>query len=47
MVDLTDTALGTVRLIYRKVSKSGGPAIDIMIKNLEGGFDRWRRIHIG
>jgi hypothetical protein len=47
MVDLTDTARGTVRLIYRKVSKSGGPAIDIMIKNLKGGFDRWRRIHIG
>ncbi len=47
MVDLTDTALGTVRLIYRKVSKSGGPAIDIMIKNLKGGFDFWRRIHIG
>jgi hypothetical protein len=47
MVDLTDTALGTVRLIYRKVSKSGGPAIDIMIKNLKGGFDPWRRIHIG
>jgi hypothetical protein len=47
MVDLTDTSRGPVRLIYREVSKSGGPAIDIMIKNLEGGFDYWRRIHIG
>ncbi len=47
MVDLTDTSRGTVRLIYRKVSESGGPAIDIMIKNLKGRFDFWRRIHIG
>jgi hypothetical protein len=47
MVDLTDTSRGPVRLIYRKVSESGGPAIDIMIKNLKGGLDRWRTIHIG
>jgi hypothetical protein len=47
MVDITDTSRGPVRLIYRKVSESGGPAIDIMIKNLKGGFKPWRRIHIG
>jgi hypothetical protein len=47
MVDLTDTSRGPVRLIYRKVSESGGPAIDIMIKNLKGGFKPWRKIHIG
>jgi hypothetical protein len=47
MVDLTDTSRGPVRLIYRKVSESGGPAIDIMIKNLKGGFKLWRKIHIG
>jgi hypothetical protein len=49
MVDLTDTALGTVRLIYRKVSKSGGATIDIFIERVRGSgrFKRWREIHIG
>ena len=47
MVDLTDTSRGPVRLILREVSKSGGPTIDIMIKNLKGGFKLWRKIHIG
>ena len=47
MVDLTDTSRGPVRLILREVSKSGGPTIDIMIKNLKGGFKPWRKIHIG
>jgi hypothetical protein len=45
MVDMTIQGRG-VRFIYREVSSSGGPAIDIMLKNLRGGFDRWRRIHI-
>ena len=47
MVDITDTSRGPVRLILREVSKSGGPTIDIMIKNLKGGFKLWRKIHIG
>jgi N6-adenosine-specific RNA methylase IME4 len=45
MVDMTIQGRG-VRFIYREVSSSGGPAIDIMLKYLRGGFDRWRRIHI-
>jgi len=48
MVDIADTAKGPIRLIYRIDSRSGGPAIDIMIASLKkpGGFDRWRKIHI-
>jgi hypothetical protein len=40
MVDLTDTARGTVRLIFREVSRSGGATIDIFIERVK----RFRQI---
>jgi hypothetical protein len=47
MVELANTSRGMVRLILREKSKAGGWAIDIMIQNLKGHFDPWRKIHIG
>jgi len=48
IVDVEGTAKGVIRIIYRKNSTSGGPAVDIMTvnKNKKGRFNLFGKIHI-